>query len=185
MRDVLCLERLDQAEALLRPQRIDVLRQLSEPRTCSEIAAELGQTPQRVYYHVKKLEDAGLVEMTDERRVRGINEGIYRATAQSYWLSPKLVGTIGRRAVEDHLSLGYLLSLVEDVQLDLARIDRGTGDRPTLGISGEVRLQPEQRQGFLDDLRAVLEDLFTRYGGSDGEAFRLAVACYPKGEHHE
>src|SRR5256885_2461084 len=92
MRDVLYLEQIEQAETLLKPQRVEVLRQLAEPRTCTEIAAELGQTPQRVYYHVKRLVDAGLVEQVSQRKVRGIHEGIYQAVARSYWLSPRLVG---------------------------------------------------------------------------------------------
>ena len=45
MRDVLYLEQREQAEILLKPQRIEVLRQLAEPRTCTEIAARLEQTP--------------------------------------------------------------------------------------------------------------------------------------------
>ena len=36
-----------------------------------------------------------------------------------------------------------------------------------------------------DELRTTLQDLLTRYGGADGDAFRLAVACYPKGEARE
>ena len=55
MRDVVYLDQIEQAEALLKPQRIEVLRQLAEPRSCTEVAAELDQTPQRVYYHVKRL----------------------------------------------------------------------------------------------------------------------------------
>ncbi|MGC4853102.1 helix-turn-helix domain-containing protein [Micromonospora sp. DT4] len=51
MRDVLYLEQIEQAEVLLKPQRVEVLRQLAEPRTCTEVAARLDQTPQRVYYH--------------------------------------------------------------------------------------------------------------------------------------
>src|SRR6266496_5055005 len=120
MRDVIYLDQIEQAEALLKPQRIEVLRQLAEPRSCTEVAAELDQTPQRVYYHVKRLLGAGLVAQVSERRVRGIHEGIYQASARSYWLSPKLVGTIGRRRAQDELSLGYLLNLVEEVQADLA-----------------------------------------------------------------
>src|SRR5262249_52024198 len=111
MREVLYLEQVEQAEALLKPQRIDVLRQLAEPRSCSEVAARLDQTPQRVYYHVKRLVEAGLATQVSERRVRGIVEGIYQASAQSYWLSPRLVGRIGLRQARDELSLGYLLDL--------------------------------------------------------------------------
>src|ERR1700748_1166648 len=55
MRDVVYLARLEQAEALLKPQRIEVLRQLAEPRSCTEVAVELDQTPQRAYSHVKRL----------------------------------------------------------------------------------------------------------------------------------
>src|SRR5262245_65566131 len=116
MRDVVYLDRLEQAEALLKPQRIEVLRQLAEPRSCTEVAAELDQTPQRVYYHVKRLLDASLVSKVSERRVRGIHEGIYQAAGRSYWLSPRLVGRIGLRQAHDRLRRGQLLALMEDVK---------------------------------------------------------------------
>ena len=176
MRDVLYLEQIEQAEALLKPQRVEVLRQLARPKSCTEVGSALGQSPQRVYYHVRKLVDAGLVTLVSERRVRGIQEGVYQASAQSYWLSPQLVGTVGTRKVQDELSLGYLLNLVEEVHDDLAKVTDG----PTLGVSGEIRLPQGNRKAFLDDLRTTLQELFARHGGADGDAFRLAVACYPK-----
>lgn len=185
MRDVVYLENIEQAESLLKPQRIEVLRQLAEPKTCTEIAHVLGQTPQRVYYQVKRLVDAGLVDQVSERKVRGIHEGIYQATARSYWLSPRLVGRIGQRKVQDELSLGYLLDLMEDVQADVAALDRRRPELPSIGVSGEIRVPTEHRQQFLADLQSTLQDLFTRYGGSEGDAFKLAVACYPKGEEND
>jgi DNA-binding transcriptional ArsR family regulator len=185
MRDVLYLEEIEQAEALLKPQRVEVLRQLAEPRTCSEVAERLGQTPQRVYYHVKRLVEAGLVDLVSERKVRGIREGIYQAGARSYWLSPRLVGRIGLRKAHDALSLGYLLDLMEEVQADIAGLDRTAPELPSIGLSGEIRVRPESRQEFLNELQSMLQDLFTRYGGAEGDAFKLAIACYPKGEEHE
>jgi DNA-binding transcriptional ArsR family regulator len=179
VRDVVYLDQIEQAEALLKPQRIEVLRQLAEPRSCTEVAAELDQTPQRVYYHVKRLLDASLVSKVSERRVRGIHEGIYRATGRSYWLSPRLVGRIGLRQTRDRLSLGYLLDLMEDVQADVAALDLSRPDLPSIGVSGDIRVRPEQRAAFLDELQHLLRDLFTRYGGAEGDAFRLALACYP------
>jgi DNA-binding transcriptional ArsR family regulator len=180
MRDVLYLEKIDQAEALLKPQRIEVLRQLAEPRTCTQVAARLGQSPQRVYYHVKRLVEAGLVDLVSQRKVRSIHEGIYRASARSYWLSPRLVGRIGLRRTHDELSLGYLLNLLEEVQADLAALDRAAPELPSIGVRGEIRVPPQRRQEFLADLRATLQDLFTRYGGAEGDAFTLALACYPQ-----
>jgi DNA-binding transcriptional ArsR family regulator len=184
MRDVLYLEEIDQAEALLKPQRVEVLRQLAEPSSCGEVAARLDQTPQWVYYHVKRLVAAGLVTLVDERRVRGINEGVYQATAHSYWLSPRVVGRIGGRRTRDELSLGYLLDLMEEVQSDVAALDETAGSPvapalPSIGVSGEIRVAPERRAEFLADLRTTLEGLFTRYGGAEGDAFKVALACYP------
>lgn len=191
MKDVLYVDRFEQADALFKPQRVDVLRQLADPHSCTEVGAVLGQSPQSVYYHVRKLVDADLVSQVAERRVRGINEGVYQAAARSYWLSPRLVGTIGRRPIRDELSLGYLLQLIEDVQSDLADLDRPSmtvpaskagapEELPTVGVSGEIRLPSGGRAAFLADLRTTLQELFARHGGADGEAFRLAVACYPK-----
>jgi len=181
MRDVVYLDHIEQAEALLKPQRIEVLRRLSEPRSCTEVAVQLDQTPQRVYYHVKRLLEAGLVRQVAERRVRGITEGLYQAAGRSYWLSPGLVGRIGLRPTRDRLSLGYLVDLMEDVQADIAALDLTRPDLPSIGVSGDIRVRPDQRAAFLDDLQRTLQDLFTRYGGAEGDAFRLAVACYPKG----
>jgi DNA-binding transcriptional ArsR family regulator len=183
IRDVLYLEQLDQAEALFKPQRIEVLRRLAEPHTCGEVAEQLGQTSQRVYYHVKRLAEAGLVTKVDERKVRGIHEGVYQATARSYWLSPRLVGRIGGlRRAHDELSLGYLLDLMEEVQADVAALDRTAPELPSIGVSGEIRVPPDRRQEFFRDLQSTLQDLFSRYGGAEGDAFKLAVACYPKGD---
>src|SRR5690348_5900289 len=83
------------ANALLQPARLDVLRQLAEPRSCPQVAAALGLTTSRVHYHVKVLEKAGLVERVAERRVRAVVEGVYQAAARSYWLSAGLVGRLG------------------------------------------------------------------------------------------
>lgn len=188
MLEVQHLDRLEQAEAVLKPQRIEVLREFAEPHSCTEVGARLKQTPQRVYYHVQRLLEAGVLARVGERRARGVHEGIYQATARSYWLSPRLVGTIGRRQVQDELSLGYLLNLVEEVQDEvaaLAGLDRVERELPSIGISGEIRVPADRRQHFLDDLRIAMEELFTRYGGATGDAFRVAVACYPKGPHNE
>ena len=91
-----------------------------------------------------------------------------------------LVGTIGRRRVQDELSLGYLIELVEDVQQDLATIDKTRPELPTLGISGRIALPAAHRKEFFDELRSTLQDLFTRYGGAEGYQFNLAIAVYPK-----
>jgi hypothetical protein len=66
------------------------------------------------------------------------------------------------------------------VQADVAALDRAAPELPHLGVSGEFRVPPQRRQEFLTELRATLENLFARYSGSEGDAFKLALACYPR-----
>jgi DNA-binding transcriptional ArsR family regulator len=182
MQDVMYLERIEQAETLLKPRRIDILRRLAEPHSCPEIATALEESTQKIYYHVKRLEEAELVDRVAERRVRGIVEGVYQARARSYWLSPNLVGRIGRKRSESELSLGFLLTLAEDVTEDVARLACAGVEVPTVGFSAEIYLPAEQREAFLHDLQAVMQELLTQYGGAEGPAFKIAFACYPKGD---
>jgi len=136
-------------------------------------------------------------------RPGGLNRGwrvaalvVLGVTAIAYWLDRKHAGyigagcwllllflpVIGLRKVQDELSLGFLLDLMEEVQADIAALDRTAPELPSVGVSGEIRVLPEHRQEFLNDLQSVLQDLFTRYGGAEGDAFKVAVACYPKGQ---
>ena len=93
MQDVLYIEDVNQAMTLLKPIRLEILKRLDEPRTCPELAEYFDETPQKIYYHVKALESAGLVEKVEERRVRGVVEGHYQASAHAYWLAPKTCGS--------------------------------------------------------------------------------------------
>lgn len=196
MQEVAFIERLEAATALFHPMRLNLLRRLAERRTCSELGRDIGETPQKVNYHLKILVDQGLVERVDERRVRGIMEGIFQARAQSYWLAPDLVGRIGgARHAGDRMSLGFLLDLSEQLRGDIRDLVRAsaTGRRvPTLGVSAQVELRDgRERQAFLRDVQAAIQDVAEKYGrraddaeanaaaNYPGEVFRVALACYP------
>ena len=116
-----------------------------------------------------------------ERKVRGIHEGIYQATARSYWVSPRLVGRIGlRRDAGRAAAWAICWTWWRRSRPTSPRWTATAPELPSIGVSGEIRVPPERRQEFLDDLQTTLQDLFTRYGGAEGDAFKLAVACYPK-----
>ena len=181
MRELLYLDRMEQAEALLRPKRVEILRRFAEPQTCTQVGAEIGESPQAVYYHVKRLQKPGLLELVDERRVRGIVEGIYQAVARSYWVAPELVGRLGpERSPSDHLGLGYLLTLSEGLQADLARLASAPAALPSFGVSGDIRLAPDQGAAFVGDLQRAFQEILDRYTSPEGHGFRLALACYPR-----
>lgn len=52
--------------------------------TVSQLADQLGKTPQAIYHQIKKLIDTGLVEVAREERVDHFIETYYRATAEVF-----------------------------------------------------------------------------------------------------
>ncbi|HEX8228341.1 MAG TPA: helix-turn-helix domain-containing protein [Chloroflexia bacterium] len=195
MQDVLYIEQVEQATTLFKPMRVEILKQMGEPRTCSELAAHFGESPQKIYYHVKAMEKAGLVVKTGERRVRGTVEGFYQAKARTYWLAPHLVSQVGgERLAREQLSLGMLLSLAEEIQEDIGHLAHETArEVPSLGLSAYIQLPVDTRARFLQEVQEVFQGLARKYGlvsgnapeqeqGHAGETFRLVLACYPKDE---
>ena len=59
----------------------------AKERTVSQIADELGLTTQAIYHHIRKLKDAGMVEVAREERVDHFIETYYRATAEMFNLA--------------------------------------------------------------------------------------------------
>jgi len=191
MRDVMLIEKPEQAEALLNPLRLELLRRADEPRTCTELAQALGETPQKIHYHVKVLERAGALQKVEERRVRAIQEGYYQATARSYWLAASLVGPIGGpRRARDQMSLGFLLGLAEELQTDVGRLAATERETNSLGFSAQIRLaKPAERTAFLTDVQNAIQSIARKYGAvgplrpkGDPNTFRLVFACYPRPE---
>lgn len=190
--DVLYIESAEQAGVMLKPLRIELLRLMDRPRTCPELGHVLGETAQKIYYHVKALERAGLVERVGERQVRGATEGFYRAMARSYWLTPSLVRSLGGASkVRDQTSLTMLCRHAERMLDDAGRLARHS-DRgahvPSLSLGAEVCLpNVERRSEFLHELQATFERLARKFGTPPpdrspdaNETFRLTLACYPK-----
>lgn len=189
MQPVLLIHDMAQADVLMRPGRAELLRRLVEPRSCSQVAGDLGSTPQRVYYHVKALEGAGLATKVSETQVRGFREAAYQAVARSYWLSPRLVRLSGGPAVaRDRTSRSYLLNLAEELHIEVGRLGERLDEMPTVGLSAHVALaDPGKREEFLADLQRAIQQLATKYGGpASDEPYRLVLACYPQteGESH-
>src|SRR3954471_1052184 len=125
MLDVTVIEDPAAAEVSLDPIRARLLAELAEPRSATMLAAALGLPRQKVNYHLRTLEEHGLVELVEERPRRGLTERVLQATARGYVVSPAALGRSGADpARTDRLSTRYLIAvaarLVREVGL-LAR----------------------------------------------------------------
>ncbi len=55
--------------------------------TVSQLAEELGKTPQAIYHHIRKLKEADMVEVAREERIDHFIETYYQATAEVFQFS--------------------------------------------------------------------------------------------------
>ncbi len=193
MKNYLYVDDLACARALLNPRRLQILERLAQPRTCKDLAREFGHSSQQMYYHVKALEKAGLVDKVSEERVRGIMQGYYRAAARAYGLSPGLVGKAGEPERGSHVSLGFLRELARRIYDEVGRLAHRAGpdddEPPSLGMAAEIFLPDQERRAeFLSDVQELFRTLTREYspqqsGSGSSGAFRLGLACYPLEEN--
>jgi DNA-binding transcriptional ArsR family regulator len=179
------------ATALLDPTRRQILGALQEPGSASTIAGALGLSRQRVNYHVRALERAGLVAEVGRRQRRGLEERLVRATATHYLISPEALGALGATPTEraDRFSATYQVAVaartIREVA-QLAALARAAGKRlATLTLDAEIRFaSPARREAFATELATIVQQLVARYHDAetpDGRTYRLFAGAHPIG----
>ena len=78
----------------LDPVRARLLAELAVPGSATTLAAKIGLPRQKVNYHLRTLEQHGLVELVEERRRGNMTERVMQATAASYVISPAALGAV-------------------------------------------------------------------------------------------
>jgi DNA-binding transcriptional ArsR family regulator len=81
----------DRLRVALTPFRRRLLARLREPASAVQLSAELELPRQRVNYHLKVLERAGLIELVEERPRRGFAERVMRVTANAFLVDPAVL----------------------------------------------------------------------------------------------
>jgi DNA-binding transcriptional ArsR family regulator len=189
-------------EVLREPDRIAVMMDpgrrrlvdalLERPDSAVGLARRLGDTRQRLNYHLRVMEGAGLVEVAEERPRRGVTERVYRVVARRFVLDPGSLGELSPEPVEgDRFSATYAVALTSRSIRELAELlsrSRSSGKRmASMGVSAEVRLaEPAGFNAFAEDLGRAVADVVARHTSDapGGRMFRV-IACAHQGVEDE
>lgn len=179
----------DDAAAILNPMRRDILSALVEPGSATTVGQALGLPRQKVNYHLRALEESGLVEHVEDRRKGNCTERIVRATASHYLIAPSVLGPLeaSPEATADRYSSDHLAAISAKTISDLAVLTEGaarTGKRlPTLSAETGIRFAtPADQKAFNEELANALARLVARYhtdSADDGRWFRVTVGAHP------
>jgi DNA-binding transcriptional ArsR family regulator len=156
-------------QALADPLRIRLLEWLIEaPRSARQLADCAGLPADRLYYHLGQLEQAGLIEVAQYRRlVRGKVERVY---------APAETEPPGRDADPEETA-AFLRSMLEATAMDITAAfqARQAGRRREVDLHrGALRLTDQA----LAELRGHVEQLAARFAdpAADGTWIRVVLA---------
>lgn len=181
------------AALLLNPTRRRVLESLTPPQdpdSAAGLARRLHLPRQKVNYHLRELEQAGLVEHVEDRRKGNCVERVVRATATTYLISPEALGALGATGagdVQDRFSWASLVGVAARAIRDLAilrrRADRVRKKLATLTMQTEIRFASQTAlSAFSEELASEVARLTAKYhdeSGAQGRLFRFFVGAYP------
>jgi DNA-binding transcriptional ArsR family regulator len=180
------------AVVALDPVRSKILAMLAEPGSSTTVAHSLGLTRQKVNYHLRILEEHGLVRLVEERPRRGLTERVVVATAQAYVVSPSALGdNAGTVERTDKLSTRYLIALAMRMVRDVAGLARAAdaAGKPlaTMSIDTDIRFaSAADRSAFAVELTNAVTNLAARFHDErapNGRWHRLIVATHPRPAH--
>lgn len=180
----------DVVAVALVPLRRKLLARLREPASATQLAAALGLPRQRVNYHLRALERAGLVELVEERRRRGCVERILRARPGAVVVDPTVVShdeeppdpRVG--LLEGRYAAAHLVDVAAAVVRDVARMQvkaDETGKRLlTFTIEADVRFaDPADVHRFTDELAEALRETVSRFDTPGGRPYRIVAGGHP------
>jgi len=189
MLDVQVIDSADTALMALDPIRARILRELCEPGSATTVAEELDMSRQKVNYHLRQLEEHGLVAVVEHRQKRGLTERIVTASARSYALSPEVLGEGATSADRvDRLSSNYLIAVAGDIIREVSQLARraAAAGKPlaTLTIETDVCFAtPNSRSAFTKELADAVAAVVARHhdeSSAAGRWHRVILAAHPR-----
>src|SRR5574341_2323925 len=164
---------LDTLKVVSDPLRVRLMEAMGQgPITVKGIAAKLGMSPKKLYYHINLLEEHGLIVVVDTQVVSGIIEKWYQLRALSFTVDKNLLAVMGdadqRRSGLDMVLDAVLgntaadirraleQGLIEDQQRDPAEAE---ARRRSMFLQRHIlHLDPAQRETFVERLKALIEE---------------------------
>lgn len=176
--------------AVANPIRRSLLQALAaQPDSASGLAQRVNSPRQRVNYHLKALEKAGLVELALERPRRGLVERIFRTTAKAYAIDPSVLGHLdaGTQINQgDRWSAGYAIALASRTSREITNLDRKARQQKkrlaVASLDATIQLAtPAAMADFITELSTAISLVIARHNSyaANARTFRVTASTWP------
>lgn len=177
------------AAVALDPVRSRLLAELAAPASAAMLAERLALPRQKINYHLRALEDHGLIELVEERRKGNMIERLLRSSAGSFVISPNALALVAPDPDHDRdqLSARWLLAVAARLVRDIGDLLVGAAASrtglATFAIDGEIRFgSAAARSAFVTEASANLTELAQKYNDDvteGGRMHRIVFALHP------
>ncbi|TCC45350.1 ArsR family transcriptional regulator [Kribbella capetownensis] len=183
------VEEPEKLRVALSPIRRRLLELLREPSSATQLAAALELPRQRVNYHLRELEKAGLIALVEERQRRGFIERILRAKAATLVVDPAVMGH-AFTDIQDQYAAEHLVDVAAGTVRDVARMQSAAdadGKRLlTFTLEAEVRFaEPGDVHRFTDALTEAVRRTIEQFDTENGRPYRLIAGGHPASRRTE
>lgn len=179
------LDDADRVRTALSPIRRRLLAELQTPGSAASLAAALGMPRQKIGYHLKALEDAGLVNLVEQRQRRGFTERRFTASADAYLIDPDLLaGPAPEALTQDRYAADHLIRTAAETVREVGRMRQAAdaeGRRLlTFTLDAEIAFAaPGDVERFAARLTEAVAALAAEFNTTDGKPYRLIAATHP------
>lgn len=174
--DMVELDDLDLLAEITHPTRSVIMRRMEHPRTVAEVAADLGVPVTRLYHHVNKLEQLGLIRVVATRQVAAVTERRYQVVGRSFRVSPQLLRSSDARELAAAFGSVFdvvRLSLQRRLETDASEFS----ERGGLLTLSEFQLTPERRRELIERMRDLISE-FDDDDSDDAETVTFFAAVF-------
>lgn len=177
------LDEPEKVRRALSPIRRELLARLREPASATQLAAALEMPRQRVGYHLRALEEAGLIELVEERPRRGCVERILRTRPGALVVDPTVIDTEFTH-IHDQYAAEHLVTVAAGTVRDVARMQAAAADQGkrllTFTVEASVRFEkPQDVHAFTDELAEAIRSVIERHDTAGGRPYRVIAGGHP------
>lgn len=179
------LDDADRVRAALSPIRRRLLTELQSPGSAASLAVALNMPRQKVGYHLKALEEAGLVNLVEQRQRRGFTERLFTASADAYLVDPDLLaGPAPEALTQDRYAADHLIRTAAETVREVGRMRQAAdaeGRRLlTFTLDAEITFAaPGDIERFATRLTEAVAALAAEFNTPGGRPYRLIAATHP------
>lgn len=184
--DKIEFDTLDFLDELTHPLRLRIMRHLKDPNTIADLAQALDVPVTRLYHHINRLEEAGLIRVVATRKVGAATERRYQVVARSMGVAPKFFESLDPAEVATALgSIFDMAKLALQQQVEAGTVTfADDDDEPVVLSFGRLTLTPVRVAELHRRLTELLDEFSSDGSAHDPDAvkFALFVAAHPESD---